>query len=113
MTAQAHEILFLNGYETSMEAEPLNQYLQNRNDITFSPQSSTCWRGYYGQWKIEENKFFLIGLEAYIIGDTETKVGLNYLYPGQKEVFANWFNGELRIPQGKMLEYVHRGYASL
>jgi hypothetical protein len=27
-------------------------------------------------------------------------------------VFAHWFSGRLRIPQGKLLEYVHGGYAS-
>jgi hypothetical protein len=111
MTAQAHERLIFKGNETSMAVEPLNQYLQNRNDIKFISHSTACWRGYYGQWEIKDNKLYLIGLKAYIEGYRE--VGLNYLFPGQKQVFANWFNGEIRIPQGEMLEYVHMGYASL
>ncbi|GHU90915.1 hypothetical protein FACS1894155_09900 [Bacteroidia bacterium] len=85
--------------------------LQNRNDIKFISPSTACWRGYYGQWEIKDNKLYLIVLKAYIEG--YRKVGLNYLFPGQKQVFANWFNGEIRIPQGEMLEYVHMGYASL
>ena len=111
MTAQAHERLIFNGNETSMAAEPLNQYLQNRNDIKFISPSTACWRGYHGQWEIKDSKLYLIGLKAYIEGYRE--VGLNYLFPEQKQVFANWFNGEIRIPQGEMLEYVHMGYASL
>lgn len=111
MTAQAHERLIFKGNETSMAAEPLNQYLQNINDIKFVSPSTACWRGYYGQWEIKDSKLYLIGLKAYIEGYRE--VGINYLFPGQKEVFANWFNGEIRIPQGEMLEYVHMGYASM
>jgi hypothetical protein len=35
------------------------------------------------------------------------------VFPGFTDrVFAHWFSGRLRIPQGKRLEYVHMGYAS-
>ena len=27
-------------------------------------------------------------------------------------MFAHWFSGEIRVPQGRLLEYVHAGYAS-
>ncbi len=111
MTEQAQERLILKGNETSMAAEPLNQYLQNLNDIKFIWRSTACYRGYFGQWEIKDSKLYLIGLKAYIEGYRE--VGLNYLFPGQKEVFANWFNGEIRIPQGEMLEYVLSDSASL
>ncbi len=94
MTAQTGEILFFKGEETWMATEPLNQYLQNRNDIKFVPSSTACWRGYYGQWEIKDNKLYLIDLEAYIEG--YKMVDLNYLFP-----------------KGEMLYYVHMGYASL
>ena len=29
------------------------------------------------------------------------------------EVFADWFNGEIRIPQGELLQYIHMGYESI
>ena len=110
MTAQARESLIYKGEEILMAAEPLSQYLKNRN-IKFIFTSTACWRGYYGQWEIRDSKLYLIGLEAYIEGNTE--VGLDYLFPNQNIVFANWFSGEIRIPQGRMLDYVHMGYASL
>lgn len=111
MTAQAGERLIFKGEETWMAAEPLNQYLHNRNDINFVSPSTACWRGYYGQWEIKNNKLYLIELKAYLQGYRE--VGLDYLFPGQNTVFANWFSGKIRIPQGEMLDYVHMGYASL
>lgn len=30
-----------------------------------------------------------------------------------ERVFAHWYSGTIRIPQGKELEYVHGGYASV
>jgi len=111
MTAQAGERLFYKGEETWMAAEPLNQYLQNRNNIKFVSPSTACWRGYYGQWEIKDRKLYLIELKAYLEGYRE--VGLDYLFPGQNKAFANWFSGNIRIPQGEMLDYVHMGYASL
>ncbi len=111
MTAQAGERLLYKGEETWMAAEPLNQYLQNRNDIKFVSPSTACWRGYYGQWEIKDRKLYLIELKAYLEGYRE--VGLDYLFPGQNIAFANWFSGKIRIPQGEMLDYVHMGYASL
>lgn len=111
MTAQAGERLIFKGEETWMAAEPLNQYLQNRNDIKFISPSTACWRGYYGQWEIKDNKLYLIELKAYL--EEYREVGLDYLFPRQDKVFANWFSGKIRMPQGEMLDYVHMGYASL
>lgn len=110
MTAQSGERLLYKGEETWMATEPLNQYLQNRNDVKFVSPSTDCWRGYYGQWEIKDNNLFLIGLKAYV--EEYREVDINYLFPGENQVFAMWFTGEIRIPQGEMLEYVHMGYAS-
>ena len=79
MTAQAGERLLYKGEETWMAAEPLNQYLQNRNDIKFVSPSTACWRGYYGQWEIKDRKLYLIELKAYLEGYRE--VGLDCLFP--------------------------------
>jgi hypothetical protein len=111
MTAQIGESILYNGEEHWMASEPLNQYLQTRNDIELVSNSSACWRGYYGDWEIFDDQLYLIGLKAYIKGYRE--VGLNYFFPQKQVVFANWFSGEIRIPQGEMLDYVHYGYASL
>lgn len=111
MTAQAREKLIFKGEETWMAAQPLNDYLENVNDKEFEAHCSACWRGYFGQWEIKDDGLYLIGLDATIKGNKA--VGLDYLFPGQDRVFADWFSGEIRIPQGEMLDYVHMGYASL
>lgn len=38
---------------------------------------------------------------------------LDYLFPEKEKVFAKWFSGEIRIPHGEMMKYVHQEYASL
>ena len=43
------------------------------------------------------------------------EVGLDYLFPNQKKVFAEWFSGELDFWSGKLLGYymkdmINRGY---
>lgn len=124
MTAQHREKLRYNGEIYHLAVEPLYPYLKKKN-IRFVPDSTACWRGYYGWWSIENDKLYLTNLIAYIPKQTDEKidarralfysekVGLEYLFPGQDKVFAEWFSGELRIPHGKMLRYVHQGYASI
>ena len=110
MTAQSRERLLYKGEEVGMTAEPLNQYLKNGNDIGFVFTNTACWRGYRGKWEIMEGKLYLIE----ITGSTHyAVVDLNYLFPGQEKVFASWFSGEISIPQGEMLKYVHMGYGSI
>lgn len=115
MTAQAREILIINGKEEAMASEPLKDYLIQHKDIKFTWANTSCWRGYYGKWKLEEGKLFLIDLEANIpIEENESKpVDLNYLFPGKTKVFASWYNGTIKIESGKLLKYVHSGYESI
>jgi hypothetical protein len=112
MTAQAGEKLLFKGNEYDMASEPLNQYLSNlKARPRFLPPTTDCWRGYYGTWKIRNNKLYLISLSAYT--EDHKKVGLEFLFPGETSVFADWFSGILRIPQGKILHYIHFGYESV
>ena len=111
MTAQIKEILFYKGQRQLMATEPLSTYLKNRKDIDFTFHSTACWRGYLGTWEIKDSKLFLIDLKGWLKGNKE--VGLNYLFPDENEIFSHWFDGEIRIPYGKMIKYVHLGYESL
>lgn len=111
MTAQAMEKIIWNGKETYMAAEPLEPFLNSRTDISFTAPNTSCWRGYYGRWEITENKLYLVGLEGF--RENLEQVNVEYLFPGQQRVFAGWFTGEIRIPQGELLDYVHRGFESL
>lgn len=114
MTAQVGETLIYNNEEYSLATEPLSPYLAKHN-IKFPFTMTTCRRGYCGKWLIENNKLYLIDLKAnsgkfFFDGRT---VGIDYLFPGQNKVFADWYSGKIRIPYGEMMQYVHQGYASL
>ena len=111
MTAQASEILIYKGLEFQILSEPLEDYLRNYNNLPpFEFTSTGCWRGYIGKWEIKNDKLFLVGLEANtLFGSTN----LDYLFPNKTEVFADWFNGELKIAHGEMIEYSHRGHFSI
>lgn len=114
MTAQTPERLRLDGEMTSLCTNPLSQYF-DRVEIT-SPfdgeRSTSLWRGYVGTWEIVQDYLYLIDLNGYL-RDSDAPVTLETLFPGFPErVWAHWYTGELRIPQGGLLEYHHMGYSS-
>jgi hypothetical protein len=63
--------------------------------------STACWRGYVGTWRIEDRRFYLDKL----IGRVRLAV--------ESPLFADWFTGVLRIPDGKVLMSVHMGFGTL
>jgi len=112
MTAQIHERLILDGVETSMAfCPPLSEGhsgiceagsdegARDISDLILS--SSACWRGYQGTWEIKDGRFYLVGLR----GRFKLREG--------KPVLADWVSGVLRVPKGKMLQYVHMGFCSV
>jgi hypothetical protein len=112
MTAQSYEKLHYQGELMNMAALPLSDYLRTRDDLKFWGLSTGNLRGYEGEWKIVDNKLILVGLNGLMAQPRLKKVTLKDLFPEQKEVFAGWFSGEVRVPQGELLDYVHMGFAS-
>ena len=116
MTAQIREKLRYEDKIYHLAAEPLHPYLVEHK-IKFVSSSTACWRGYVGSWLIENDHLYLVDLKAYIPSDNSRwggeEVGLEYLFPNQDKVFAEWFSGVLRVPHGEMIRYVHQGYASI
>lgn len=111
MTVQALESLIYKGEQTWMTTEPLNQYLVTRESVQFESHSTACWRGYYGSWEIVDDQLFLIGFKAYV--HLVKEVDLNFLFPGQKKVFADWFSGIIHIPQSRLIETIQMEYSSV
>ena len=112
MTAQIAERLFYEVKEQAMCSEPLSSYLDLADiDSPFESNCTALWRGYVGTWEILDDRLYLVGLEGTLRDGGEAS--LETLFPGFPErVFAHWYSGTLRIPDGKQLEYVHMGYAS-
>ena len=52
----------------------------------------------------------MIDFEAYINDEAKD---LQFLFPNQEKVFADWFTGQIRIPMGEMLQYIHQDYESI
>ncbi len=113
MTAQIPEKIRYQEQDLDMCSFPLTAYSDLGGNVPlFKPNSSALWRGYLGHWEIVGDRLYMVGLEAKY--DDGTAITLETLFPGFPDrVFAHWYSGTLRIPQGKMLQYVHMGYESV
>ena len=111
MTTQAGDILSYNGKKTTIATEPLKPYLKTRGNVSFIYKTTALVRGYIGRWEIKNKKLFLLSLLGFI--ENKKQVDLNYLFPNQTEVFASWYSGDIRIPEGELLEKINVGYASI
>ncbi len=113
MTAQFAEHLHYKGEERAMCDEPLCLYFTLAGiEENFKVSSTALWRGYVGTWEILSGRLYLIGLNGKLKNGAEATVAT--FFPNNPErVFAHWYSGVLRLPRGKLLKYVHQGYASV
>jgi len=107
VTAQASERLIYKGERLSLCTEPLGPFIQNNGlHYKFDVTSTALWRGYIGTWTIDQDRLYLVAIDG--------SVGMNKLFPGFSDgVFAHWYTGTLRCPQGALLKYVHGGFGSV
>lgn len=114
MTAQVAERLIYGDKEIPLYTNPLSLFLK-QSGISFKSPHTANWRGYVGTWEIIETdgieRLYLVGLRAH--KSYEEILSLSDVFPGFDKVFAHWFTGELRCPQGAQLEYRHMGYGSI
>lgn len=117
-TGQVPDYLIFKGDTIAIFSNPLEQYFEQtgkRELIDFVGCGSTaCWRGYKAIWELKNDSLYLrqitschkeCGLEI-------RNADLNKMF-GTDNVFANWFSGKLFIPQGKKVQYIHMGYATI
>jgi hypothetical protein len=128
-TSQVGDRLILDNDTLSLCTLPLESYLDRlgrRPAVAIGNLENTAnWRGYVATWKIEHSALWLVKVEKeYWRGqmpykdhnwDTEIRViPIDSFFPGQSApVFAWWYTGTLRIPEGELLHHVHMGFASL
>jgi len=112
MTAQIAEKLLYEGQERAMCTEPLGDFFALGGESpAFANTNTALWRGYVGTWEIVNDRLYLVGLSGTL--EDGAKATLETVFPGYPDrVFAHWYSGTLRLPDGKRLEYVHMGYAS-
>lgn len=112
MTAQIPERLRYQGEDVAMCTNPLSDYFTLGGvNPRFESNCTALWRGYVGSWEIVDDHLYLIGLNGTLEGGADASLATIFPdYPDR--VFAHWYSGTIRIPQGKQLEYVHMGYGS-
>ncbi len=112
MTAQISEILHYQGRKQRMCTEPLGDYFALA-DIKpgFEFSSTALWRGYVGEWDVQDGRLYLIKLTGNLEGGRSAS--LETFFPGFPDrVFAHWYTGQVRLPMGELVQYVHGGYGS-
>lgn len=112
MTAQVPERLMYAGETHRLAKASLEDYFRlSGTRSPFQWPHTALWRGYVGTWEILDNRLYLLALEGHL--DNGAQGSLATIFPGYPDrVFAHWFTGHLRVPQGKLLEYQHAGFAS-
>jgi hypothetical protein len=112
MTAQIAERLHYLGEDVAMCTNPLDDYFAMRGvNSRFQSNCTALWRGYVGSWEIVDDRLYLVSLSGTIEGGADATLAT--IFPDFPDrVFAHWYSGTIRIPQGKQLEYVHMGYGS-
>ena len=76
--------------------------------------STACWRGYRAEWIVLNDSIFLSNI--YSCYYDNVKVNLNNIFPNNikfQKLFASWISGDLYLPQGEIIQYVHLGYLSI
>ena len=112
MTAQISEILRYQEREQRMCTEPLADYFALAGiKPGFEFSSTALWHGYLGEWDIQDGWLYLIKLSGTLEGNNPAS--LETFFPGYPDrVFAHWYSGQVRLPIGQQLEYMHGGYGS-
>jgi hypothetical protein len=95
MTVQMNEIIVYKNEKYGTESRPFDAFIQDRK-ISFTQIDSSCWRGYFGKWEVRGNMLYLVELEANL--EEIKTINLDYFFPGKNKVFADWFDGEIKIP---------------
>lgn len=116
-TAQFPDLLIYKGDSFSLFSNPLESYFGKNNprpDYLFVFRCTANWRGYVATWKIENENLYLIKLVEGSCDPNARNIDISIIFPSQDlPIKATWFSGTLRIPQGKMLSYIHMGYESI
>lgn len=112
----------MDGEKRYINTNPLEPYLAANPGLL--PKSNIIstgnWRGYIATWEIRDGLLLLVDVEilAELDSPTNDRLSSEYrsvfseMFPGYDSLPADWFTGNLIIPTGRLLRYVHLGYGS-
>ena len=111
-TIQVKEQILYNGERRIMISQPLEYYFDENHprpeelslhEIHVKRFDTSCWRGYVGYWKIEDDFLYLERL-LYCGYKDQEEIPLSLIFTEDKApIKASWYTGDLRLPEGKEL----------
>ncbi len=104
MTVQDPEVIQLRGEARSMLSTPLCEFLRERAlNVLFDDWAMSClWRGYVGTWEVLDGRLYLVHLGGWLKDGTGASI--QTVFPSSEgPIFADWFTGVLRIPDGELI----------
>lgn len=113
MTAQAPDIIEIDGGEHHLLATPLDQLLGSLGDVVppLVAPTTANWRGYVARWRVAENRLFLEDVRGWV--DDGAEAGPGVVLPGVVlPVAATWVSGALRVGSGAVVRHVHAEFES-
>jgi len=124
ITAQVPDYIVLDGKRELLHTNPLNDFLTAQNSRRLpggATITSAKWRGYLATWEVRNGRLLLTRIDVELLdsvapaGERSTRShnALCDLFPGDSDVPATWFTGNLIIPRGDLIRYAHLGYASI
>ena len=111
-TAQAAERIRIEGYEYSLQSEPLASWLEShptvKERLTSVPLCSALWRGYRGTWELDCGRLYLRRVEAWgELSNTSSRWEVAHLdgldLRDGARVHARWYTGILIVPRGRSI----------
>jgi hypothetical protein len=121
-TAQIPDTIEVDGERMELFSQPLRQ-LEQANPRAWRKlaryrqgmQCSAAWFGVLASWKVQDERLYLAAVRASPCSEDSEEIPLRKLFGrrlGRAPVLADWVSGELFIPRGRLVEYVHAGFAS-
>lgn len=130
-TAQRPDKVIFEGTTYKLHSTPLSQYFHKypqRHPKNLEPnpktiiRSSGNWRGYLATFEIVDSALFVKDITIQINNPAATmdnvddmfmqKSVLDHCIPNSDSLKLSWYSGILVLPHGKLVNYVHMGFAS-
>jgi len=112
MTSQIPDTIYYQDRRCQLMATPLEAYFA----MGVARPELNCtylalWGGYIATWRLVDGQLFLVHLRPGMADAPKLTLGM--VFPGQgRRVFASWFTGRLRIPDGRCLASWDGGFMS-
>lgn len=106
MTAQVLDLIDYEGTwwgvgcDISLRKHPRIRYVEDGEKEHFYTDSSACWKGCIGSWRIADGQLYLTELMG------------RFELIGEEPLAADWVSEKIRLVSGEIVKYVHMGYYS-